>query len=86
MVSETGDGRWTVAVEPDEVTTVTDEAESGTVSVVVPPYEVKTWLTTGDEATGTVYVCPLELTAVTELTGVTDGDETNSELETEVTV
>jgi hypothetical protein len=54
MVSETGDGRWTVAVEPDEVTTVTDEAESGTVVVVVPPYEVKTWLTTGDEATGTV--------------------------------
>jgi len=50
MVSVTGVGIWTVAVEPDGVTTVTDDSAAGMVSVVVPPYEVSTWETTGELA------------------------------------
>jgi hypothetical protein len=68
-----------VAVEPDGVTTSTVVSESGTEVVVVPPAGVRTWETTGDEATGTVYDWPYELTAVTVLTGVTDGDETKAD-------
>jgi hypothetical protein len=41
-VSVTGDGRWRVAVDPPEVTTVTEVELGETVSVVVPPLEVKT--------------------------------------------
>jgi hypothetical protein len=58
MVSVTGLGMWTVAVDPPEVTTVTEESNNGTVSVVVPPLEVKTCETTGEVATGTDAVPP----------------------------
>jgi hypothetical protein len=54
MVSETGDGRWTVATEPDGVTISTEVWDAETVSVVVPPLGVKTLEMVGDWATGTL--------------------------------
>jgi len=54
MVSETGDGRTRVAVEPDGVTTSTEVSETGMVVVVVPPFEVKTCETVGELTIGTV--------------------------------
>jgi hypothetical protein len=66
-VSVLGDGRWRVAVEPPEVTTVTVVSENGTVVVVVPPDEVKTWETVGDDGRETVAVPPLEVTTETEV-------------------
>jgi hypothetical protein len=53
-VSVLGDGRWRVAVEPPEVTTVTVESDQETDSVVVPPDEVKTWEISGDDGTETL--------------------------------
>jgi hypothetical protein len=75
-VTVSGDGRKTVAVSPWLVTMVTVVSVIGTALVVVPPFEVRMDETTGDEATGTVYETPVESTAVTELTGVTDGELT----------
>jgi hypothetical protein len=37
------------------------------------------WERTGDEATGRVYETPCELTAVTSVTGVTDGELTKDD-------
>jgi hypothetical protein len=67
MVSETGLGRWRVAVEPDGVTMVRVESLAGTLVVVVPPDGVRTWETVTDEATGRVAVPPLEVTYETAL-------------------
>jgi hypothetical protein len=61
MVSVTGVGRWRVAVEPPEVTTVTEVSDGETVVVVVPPFEVKTDETTGELYDETVEVTPAEL-------------------------
>jgi hypothetical protein len=65
MVSDCGDGKWTVAVEPDGVTTSTDELEIGTVVVVVPPDEVKTCETVGELWIETVVVPPDEVNSET---------------------
>jgi predicted secreted protein len=81
-VSETGDGRWRVAVLPLGVTTVTEVSETGTVVVVVPPFEVRTLETTGDEAIGAETVCPAELTYETVLTDGSGDELTNSVLGT----
>jgi len=61
MVSVTGVGRWTVAVEPDGVTTVTVDSDNGTVSVVVPPFEVSIEEITGELYEATVETSPYEL-------------------------
>lgn len=75
-VSAIGDGRWTVTIDPDEVSTGTEVKVAGTETVVVPPLEVGTPETVVDWATETEVVPPDEVSSVTYETDSMVDDET----------